>query len=141
MKNFKTVFGATMRRFGHVFIVSLIVYLPGVLAAQNTKAAVALSISALLASLAAVLKLVQELAPKLSWASLGVGQPLAAWLDAFTQAAVPAFIVAITGWLAQPDFSTWRSVGLAALIGALTAGARAVEGLLTKGESPAPGTA
>jgi hypothetical protein len=136
----KVLLAAVARRLLGAFVVALIFYIPGILAAPNVEAAVALSISALLASLAALLKLVQELVPAFSWSALGVSQPLAAWLDAFTQVAIPTFIVAITGWLLQPDFSTWRSVALAALLGAGMAGFRALEGLFTKGEQPAPGT-
>ncbi|HSE45681.1 MAG TPA: hypothetical protein VLA89_10185, partial [Gemmatimonadales bacterium] len=61
----------------------------------------------------------------------------AAWLDAFLQAAVAAFLVTAPGIFNAPDLKTAGALAVAALIGALTAGVRAIEGLLTKEERPA----
>lgn len=123
--------------FIRAFGVSFLFFATGILSAPNGQAAWALSVAALAASIAAGLRAVQVFVPSLTFASF-VSQPLAAWLDSFFRAAIAAFLVTITGWLAAPDLSTWKSVVLAASIGAVTAGVRALQGLLTKGEKPAP---
>jgi hypothetical protein len=127
------------REFLRAFGASLIVVLPGVLAAPNLDASFGLGVAALFASLAAVFKAIQEFVPGLSFAGL-VRQPIAAWLDAFSRAALGALIVSVIGILNAPDLSTSRAAITAAVIGALSAGLRALEGLGTVGESPAPDT-
>lgn len=123
--------------FLRAFGVSFLFFATGILSAPNGQAAWALSVAALAASLSAGLRAVQVFVPQLSFAGI-FDQPLAAWLDSFFRAAIAAFIVTVTGWLAAPDLSTWKSVVLAASIGAVTAGVRALQGLLTKGENPNP---
>lgn len=123
--------------FLRAFGVAVLAYATGILAAPNMQTAVALSVAALLGSLAAGLRAVQVFVPQLTFASL-LPQPLGAWVDAFVRAFLATLLVSVTGWLASPDYDTWRSVGLAAVIGALAAGARALQGLLTKGHQPSP---
>lgn len=122
-----------MRAFG----VGVLTYSVGILAAPNLSVARALSIAALAASLAAGLRAFQVFVPSISFAAF-VKQPIAAWADAFTRAFLAFGLTGITGWLATPDLATWRTVGLATLTGALTAGIRAIQGLATPGETPAP---
>lgn len=117
---------------------AVLTYSTGILNAPNRSAAVALSIAALFGALAAGLRAIQVFIPKISWKSLIGSTTVAAWADAFTRAGVASFLVTITGWLAAPDYSTWHSVGLAAVTGALLAGVRAVQGLVTPGEQPVP---
>lgn len=140
----KEKLAAISRRFMAVFLVA---FVPLVSAALNTvnsdvpdyAAFYAAAIAAFAASGAAALKALQEFIPWLSvgrW--LGLAQPWAAYVDAFVQGSVGSFIVLVSGWLEQADFSTWHSALIAALVGALTVGWRAAEGLLTKGEFPKP---
>lgn len=126
--------------FLRVFGVSFLMFATGILGATDVHAAVALSIAALLASVSAGLRAVQVFVPQFSWGSLVKNPTIAAWVDAFTRAAVSSFLVFVTGWLAAPDYSTWKSVWLAAIVGAITAGVRALQGLLTKGHQPSPAT-
>jgi hypothetical protein len=128
---------AAMTSFLRVFVSSFLVFVTGILSAPNQNAAISLSIAALTASLAAGLRALQVFVPQISFKSL-VGQPLAAWLDAFTIGSITAFITAITGWLAENDFTAWKSIVIGIVVGALSSGARAVQGLVTPGDWPAP---
>lgn len=60
----------------------------------------------------------------------------AAWADAFLQAAVSTFVVEAPGFLNAPDLNAARAALTAAIVGAVTAGVRAIEGLLTRSERP-----
>lgn len=122
-----------IRAFGAAFIF----FATGIFNAPNFDSARSLSIAAFLGSLAAGLRAVQVLLPQISFAGI-FEQPYAAWLDSFVRAGSAAFLVVVTGWLAAPDFSTWKSVLIGAVVGAGAAGFRALQGLLTKGEDPAP---
>lgn len=135
----KTVLAAAGRRFLQAFAAALVVLIPGILAAPDLNATFALGVAALFASVAAGIKALTEFVPQLSFGAY-VRQPIGAWLDAFVQAGLGALVITIPGVLAAPDLATGRTLGLAALIGALTAGFRALEGLLTPGENPAPAT-
>lgn len=126
---------AFLRAFGVTFLLAV----TGILAAPNVNAAVALSIAALIASIAAGLRAIQVFIPQLSFSEF-VQQPFAAWLDSFTRAFLAALVTALTGWLAMPDLPTDRSFWYALITGALAAGVRALQGLLTPGESPSPPT-
>lgn len=121
-----------LRAFGVTFLFLVV----GILNAPDKNAAVALSIAALAAAIAAGIRAVQVFIPALSWSSL-LPQPWAAWVDAFTRAFVGVFLSFWAGWFAAPEWATWKSALLAAVIGAATAGARALQGLTTPGESPA----
>jgi len=125
--------------FLRAFAVVLLFAATGIINAPDQQTAVALSFAALAAALAAGLRAVQVFVPQISFASF-LKQPYAAWLDSFTRAFVGVFITVWLGWLAAPDWSAWRAVLLAAVIGAVTAGVRALQGFLTKGEDPAPQT-
>lgn len=126
---------AFLRAFGVTFLLAV----TGILAAPNVDAAVALSIAALVASVAAGLRAIQVFIPQLSFAEFAP-QPLAAWLDSFFRAFLAALVTALTGWLAMPDLSTDRAFWYALITGALAAGVRALQGLLTPGEGPSPDT-
>jgi hypothetical protein len=96
-----------------------------------------LGVAALASAIAAGLKAVQAFVPQLSFAGL-VRQPIAAWLDAFVRAFIGAFLVFVIGMLSAPELVWDKAAVIAALVGALSAGFRALEGLLTSGESPRP---
>lgn len=123
---------AFLRAFGVTFLFAA----TGLLAAPNQAALIALSWAALVASLVAGIRAVQVFIPGLSFASL-LPQPYAAWVDSFARAFLASFLTLLTGWLAAPDWSTWKSAVLAVLVGAGTSGVRALQGLLTPGEAPA----
>lgn len=129
----------TLRAMG----VAVLAYATGIFNAPNYTAAVALSIAALFAALAAGARVLQKFVPALSWYSLVKkvvdakwAATIAAWMDAFTRAALASFLITITGWLAAPDYSTWHSILVGAVIGALGAGARALQGMITPTELP-----
>lgn len=122
---------AAMTAFGRAF---LVVFL---FAATNQEAATALSWAALVASIVAGLRAVQVFIPLISWKTL-LSQPWASWADAFTLAFLSSLVTLLTSWLAAPDWSMWKSALMAIVIGATTAGVRALQGLATLGDSPAP---
>lgn len=122
------------------FAVAFLVFATGILAAPDLSAAKSLSIAALLASIVAGLRAVQVFVPQVSFAAF-VRQPIAAWIDSFSRAALAALFIGVYGVLAAPDLATARSLGLAAVVGALTAGLRALQGFATAGESPSIGIA
>jgi hypothetical protein len=130
------------REFLKAFGASLVILMPGVLAATNLDQAYALGVAALFASLAAGLKAVQVFVPQISFKELFPDNlvVVAAWVDAFARAFLGAFVVSVLGFLNAPDFSVAKSAAVAAVVGAAAAGFRALEGLLTNGEQPAPGT-
>lgn len=133
----KTLVANAGRAFLHAFGASVVVLTIGVLAAPDLNRAYALGVAALLASFAAGIRTLQVFVPQLTFAQF-LKQPVAAWADAFARAAIGSLLVTIPGALGAPDLATGRSLGLAAIIGAATAGLRALEGFFTKGETPAP---
>lgn len=128
---------AAMTAFGRAFLVTFLFAVTGILSAPDQTTAVALSWAALVASIVAGLRAIQVFVPLISWKGI-LSQPLAAWCDAFTLGFLGSLITLLTGWLAAPDFETWKAAITAILIGALTAGVRALQGLATPGDSPAP---
>ena len=139
MSKFKEVFSSAARAFAIAFGSSALVLAPGVLDAADSSTAVALGISALIAALAAGVKAIQEFVPQLSVGSY-VKQPFGAWIDAFLQGGIGAFLVVLFDWLNAGDVTNWKTWIVAAVIGAVQAGLRAVQGAVTKGEDPAPQT-
>ncbi len=123
-----------LRAFGVTFLFAA----TGLLAAPNLSAALALSWAALSASLTAGFRAVQVFVPQISFTNL-VKQPYGSWLDAAVRAGVVAFITGVTGWLAAPDLSTWKSAALGVGIGVATAVVRALQGLFTPSETPSLG--
>lgn len=130
-----TVLQAAGLAFLRAFGAAILILAPGVLSAPNLNNAFDLGVAALFASLAAGFKAIQIFVPQLSFKNY-IKIPYGAWVDSFVQAGLGAFIISITGWLSAPDLSTWKSFVVGALVGAVTAGIRALQGLLTPGESP-----
>lgn len=135
--NFKTLLSAAGRAFIGAFAVSTLALSTGILAAPNLSQAYALGVAALFASVAAGVKALQQFVPQLSFGNY-LSQPFGAYLDAFLQAGLGAFLVSVVGVLNAPDFATAKSLAVGAVVGALMAGFRALQGLVTPGESPAP---
>lgn len=135
--NFKSLLSSAGRAFIGAFAVSALALSTGVLAAPNLNQAFALGVAALFASIAAGVKALQELVPALQFGQY-IKQPFGAYLDAFVQAGLGAFLVSLVGILNAPDLATAKSLAVAAVVGALMVGFRAVQGLVTPGEHPAP---
>lgn len=53
-------------------------------------------------------------------------------LLSFARAFVGALIITLPGVLASPDFSTGKALAISALVGAVTAGVRAVQAAIAK---------
>lgn len=124
--------------FLRAFGASILVLATGVSTAPNLNQAYALGVAALIASIAAGIKAVQVFAPQLSFVGLLPDSvaPYASWVDSFVRAFVGAFLVAVLGVLNAPDLQTAKALLVAAIVGAVTAGIRALQGLLTQGETP-----
>ena len=134
----KDLLAAAGRRFLHTAAAALIVFILGLLAApdlvgDNLRI---YGLAFLIAIGAAALKFLSEIAPFLTVANhVPVKyQVYAAWLDAFIQAFIASFVVNAPGVFNAPDFKTAGALAVGVLIGALTAGVRAIEGLLTPSE-------
>jgi hypothetical protein len=137
----KEVLAAAGRRFLQTAAAAFLVFLLGLLSAPNLVLdnLKVYGVAFLVAIGAAFLKFVAEVIPFVSVANYVPDKyrVYAAWADAFIQAAVAAFVVAAPGVFDAPDLKTAGAIAVAALIGALTAGIRALEGLFTKAEQPA----
>ncbi len=136
----KDILAGAGRRFLHAVAAALIVFVLGLLAAPDLIAdnVRLYGVAFLVAIGAAFLKFVSEVFPFFRVANYVSDKykVYAAWLDAFLQAAVAAFVVTAPGIFNAPDLKTAGALAVAALIGALTAGVRAIEGLLTPEERP-----
>lgn len=134
----KSVLAAAGRTFLKAFGASLVILAPGVLAAPDLNQAYALGVAALFASVAAGVRAIQVFVPQLSVVGLLPANlvVLGAWVDAFIRGFLGAFLVSVVGVLNAPDLATGKALVVAALVGALTAAFRALEGLLTEGEAP-----
>lgn len=137
----KEILAGAGRRFLHTVAAALFVFILGLLSAPNLVLdnMRVYGIAFLVAIGAAALKFIAEVFPFVSVVNYVPDQykVYAAWADAFLQAGVSAFVVVAPGILDAPDLKTAGALVVAALIGALTAGVRAIEGLLTKSERPA----
>lgn len=122
---------AALKAFAGTFLT----FAAGLLAATNLKEFAALAVAGLVASVVAAFKAVQVFVPRLSFAGL-VSQPFASWLDAFVIAGLASFLVLVQGVSDAPDYESQKAAVVAAIIGGLQAGFRALEGLFTKGETP-----
>lgn len=130
---------AALTSFARSFAVTFVGFAVGILGATDLSSARALSIAALAASVAAGLRTVQVFIPQLSFAAL-LPQPWAAYVDAFVRQFLAVGTTTLAGWLAAPNWGAWHSALLGILTGAGVAGVRALQGLLTPGDSPAPNT-
>lgn len=136
----KDILAAAGRRFLHATVAGFVVFVLGLLAApdliwDNVRI---YGVVFLIAIGAAALKFIAEVAPFLSVANYVPDKyrVYAAWLDAFLQAGIASFVVNAPGIFNAPDLKTAGAVAVGVLVGALTAAARATEGLLTRAERP-----
>jgi hypothetical protein len=131
----KHVLSAAGRAFLRTFAAALIVYATGLSQAQNFNELLALGVAALLASGAAGLRAVQAYVPSISFAKW-LPIPAGAIADSFAHGFLAAFIVSLSGAMNTPDLSTWHSAIVGVVVGALNAGIRAIQGILTVDEPP-----
>lgn len=135
----RAVLSAAGRAFLLAFAASIVLLAPGVLAAPNLNESFALGVAALFASVAAGLRVLTAYVPQLSFKAY-LPDPYGAWVDAAFHAFAGALVISLPGVLDAPNLGTARALGLAAILAALTAVFRALSGLLTPGENPAPAT-
>lgn len=124
--------------FLRAFAAGIVVYGAGVWMAPDLHAGVVLGAAAVASSIAAGIRAVQVFVPLLTFKGL-MGDVAGAWADSFTRAFVGYTLTAAAGWLAAPDLANWKAVAVGAITGAFATGFRAMQGLLTSGESPRPG--
>lgn len=136
----KEKLAAAGRRFLHATGAALIVFVLGLLSAPDLVLdnIYLYGVVFLVAIGAAALKFIAEVVPFFSVANYVPEKyrVYAGWVDAFLQAGVSAFLVVAPGILEAPDLKTAGALAVAAVLGALTAGVRAIEGLLTPAERP-----
>lgn len=133
-----TTLGAAGRAAIRAFLAALITYGLGILAAPNLGKMYLFGVAALGAAIVAFLRGIQAYLPKLDFVSY-FGSPFGDWADSFLQAFVASLVVTLPGTFGAPDLNTMKSLAVAAILGALNAGLRAVQGLLTTNEFPAKG--
>jgi hypothetical protein len=130
--NVRDVLGKAGRAFLRAFLAAALTYSTGVLAAPNLNQAYALGVAALAASVAAGLAAVQAYVPALTFKGT-----YAELLNSFTRAALAAFLVSVIGILNAPDLSVGKSAIVGVVIGAISAGLRALQGAATPGDAAA----
>lgn len=132
---------AAGRRYLHTAAAAFIVFVLGLLAAPDLIAdnLRIYGLVFLIALAAGALKFIADVIPFFSFQNYVSDRyrVYAAWADAFLQATVGSFVVNAPGIFNAPDFEAGKALLVGVLIGALTAGVRAIEGLLTPRERPA----
>ncbi len=128
---------AVLTSFARTFLITFLSFGVGILGAPNKNAALALSLAATAASLAAALRAIQVFFPKISFGSL-IPQPYGAYLDSAVRTFLGVFTMTAAGWLGASNFdwSTWHSALNAALLGAGAAVIRVLQGAVTPTEVP-----
>lgn len=121
--------------FIRAFLGSLVVLTPGIYLAPDLNSAYLMAVSALYAAATAGYRAVQHFFPQLSFARW-FDQPWAAYADSFTRAFAGTLTISVPAIWYAPDFVTAKALAVAALVGAATAGWRAVQGAVSKGERP-----
>ena len=134
-----TLLSAVGRAFLRVFVSTLITLGPGILSAPSLDSAVLLGVAALMSSVGAGVRAIQQFVPLLSFSKY-VGPVYGKYLDAAAQAFIGYLVVAIPNWLHYPTQGNWHLLVAAAVASVITALTRAVQALGTFGESPGPTT-
>lgn len=129
---------AAGRRYLHTALAAFIAFVLGLLAAPDLIAdnLRIYGLVFLVALGAGALKFIADILPYFSLQNYVPEKyrVYAAWADAFLQAAVSTFVVEAPGIFNAPDLNAARAAAVAVIVGALTAGVRAIEGLLTPAE-------
>lgn len=129
------VLSAAGRAMFKAMLAALLVVAIGISASPNLANTGAFAVAGLISILAAGLAAFQTFIPALAFKAY-LPDPWGRMLDSFAHASIAAFVVTTLGWLAMPDLSTWKSVLVAATIGAVNAGFRAIQGALSPTEAP-----
>lgn len=129
---------AAGRAFLRAWIGAFVPLLLGVLAAPNLDQAYGLGVAAMIAATAAAIRVLQEFVPQISFVHW-ISSPYATWVDSFARAFVGSLVITLPGVLDAPDVGTAKGLAIAVVIGAFTAGVRAIQGLLTPGDVPVAG--
>lgn len=128
--NIRDIAGKAGRAALRAFLAAALTYSTGVLAAPNLNQAYALGVAALAASIAAGLAALQAFVPMLAFKGT-----YAELLNSFVRAALGAFLVSVIGILNAPELSVTSSLIVAAVVGAISAGLRALQGAATPGDA------
>ena len=110
------------RSFLRAFAASLILFLPGFVSAPNLDQSYALGVSALVASIAAGLRALQDFVPQLQ-----VPGRWGDYIGSFLRAFIAQGLVLTLGILNAPDLNVGKAAIVAVLTGALTAGFVAIQ--------------
>jgi len=121
------------RAFLRAFVASAVVVGVGVLSAPDLNQMYALGVAAIVASLSAGFKAVQVFVPQLS-----IGGNYGEIITVALQAGLAAFLVTIVGVLDAPNLELNKATVTGVLVAVGVAILRALQGVLTAGESPAP---
>lgn len=132
----RTWLSAAGRSFLRAFGANLIVLAPGILAAPTIRGAELLAVAGLAASVACGIRAIQAYIPSLTVAKYlgGIG----VYVDSALRAFAGSLCVTLPGVFMAHSLHTGTALATAALIGAVSAGLRGLQGSLTLGESPWP---
>lgn len=130
---------ASSRAQLRTFVAALIVFLPGLWTAPNRDGALALGIAAAIGLVSFGLRALQAYWHRLALAHW-LGHPFGDWLDSFVQGFLATLLITLPAAIQSiHGLNDGRAVLASVLIGAVNAGIRCVQGLMTAGEQPAPG--
>ncbi len=132
-----SVLSSAGRAYLRAFVAAIVVLAPGILAAPNLNRMELLGTAALIAAIGAGVRGVQAYAPEVSFVKY-LGHPVGDWLDAALQAFLGSLVITVPGVLGAPDLSTGKALATSAILAALGAAARVLQGAVTHGEYPAP---
>lgn len=129
----KALLSAMGRTFLRDFGASLIILIPGILAAPNFNEAYALAVAAIIASISAGIRAIQAYVPQLYIPGV-YGTIATAVLRSF----VAGFLVMALGVLSSPNFAEAKSAFAAGLIAVISGVFVVLQRFLTPSEDPAP---
>jgi hypothetical protein len=128
---------AAGRAFIRAFLASLLVFGFGILAAPDIGHLALAGVAGLVGAFAGGLRAIQAYVPKLALATY-LGHPFGDWAESFLQAFVASLIVTLPGLAGAPNFGVMKGLAVGAIVGALNAGVRAIQGFGSTGEHPSP---
>jgi hypothetical protein len=124
---------AAGRSFLRAFGASLLILLPGILAAPNLAQVRGLATAAVVGSLAAGIRALQAFVPQLT-----IGGKYGPILEEGLRTLVAGFFVLALGALAAPNLAEGKAILVGGLAGIVAAAIRAIQGLLAPAETPNP---
>ena len=130
-----SLFSAGARAQLRTLLAGLIVLALGILSAPHVSGREAVAVSFLIGAIALVVRMVQAWKSGFSFVTV-LGHPFGDWADSFLQGFLGTLLVTLTGTFYAPDLHTARAFLTSAIVGAVNAGIRAVQGALTTGEFP-----